>query len=375
MIVAMSDKQDISRIKDSSINQAGRDLVVNYGLSASDVIAIVKEVVASELAVYSKDAEKKAEERLNQFLGDLVEQLANKVSERLDRFNEPSLQFAVREAALSYVKSGKETDKKVLIDLMIERVKVDEHTTKQKLIDQALKIVPSLSSECLALLSIIVFRFLTLTGERVALEKWIDSVAPILDTLQNVSSLDIEYLIQADCVSAMSGIMTHDSWMEECPQQNNLFFRHPVPVSVAERFKAKYGITSAGEGFAMTNPAQYGNSVNTLVFFVRLIQFNQDGTIRFNLTNTNLVDELINGLNMHSVREDVKELINASALYSPDEVKAFLISRNTGWAKALELIDGNRLRSFTLLPVGAYIGSRQLTMLSGQEVTLEMFYK
>lgn len=371
----MSDKQDISKIKDSTINQAGRDLTVNYGLSASDVIAIVRDVVASELAIYSKNAEKRAEERLSQFSSDLVEQLAEKVSERLDRFNEPSLQFAVREAALSYVKSGNETDEKALIDLMIERVKVDEHTTKQKLIDQAIKIVPNLSAECLALLSIVVFRSLTLTGDRFALEKWIDSVEPVLEALQNVNSLDIEYLIQADCVSSMSGIMTQNSWMENCPTQNDLFFRHPVPREVAERFKGKYGITSMDSGFTMATPALFGGPEKTVIFFAQLMQFNQDGTIRFNLTNTTLVDELITGYQVPQVRDDVYELINASALFSSDDVKNYFVSRNAGWTKAIELIDGNRLRSFNLLPVGAYIGARQLTMLSGRDVSLETFYK
>ena len=146
-------------------------------------------------------------------------------------------------------------------------------------------------------------------------------------------------------------------------------------MSVAESFKAKYGITSMATGFTMANPAQYGRSDKTVVFFARLMQFNQDGTIQFNLTNSNLVDELINGYQMPSVRDDVYELINASALFTSGDVKNYFISRNARWAKALELIDGNRLRSFSLLPVGAYIGARQLTMLSGREVTLETFYK
>jgi hypothetical protein len=371
----VGDKQDISRVTNSTINQAGRDLTVYSGLSASDVIAIVKETVASELTIYSQNAERQAAERLNQFSNDLVVQLADKVSDRLNRFNEPSLQFAVRDAALSYVKSGKDLDEKALIDLMIERVKVDEHTTKQKLIDQAIRIVPNLSAECLALLSIFVFRLLILKGERAALEKWIDSVSPILDTLQNVSSLDIEYLIQVDCVSAMSGIMTQESWMENCPKQNDLFFRHPIPIEMAKQFKAKYGITSVSGGFTMVNPSLFGVVDNVVVFFSRLMQFEQDGSIRFNLTNTSLVDELINNYNLPSIREDVYALINASLPFSPDDVKNFFVSRNPGWAKAIEIIDGQRLRSFNLLPVGAYIGARQLSMLSGRDLALETFYK
>lgn len=371
----MSDKQDISKVQDSTINQAGRELTVNYGLSAADVIAIVREVVASELAIYSQNAEKKAEERLNQFSKDLVGQLAEKVADKLDKFNEPSLQFAVREAALSFVKSGKDADEKALIDLMIERVKVDEHSTRQKLIDQAIKVVPNLSTECLALLSMIVFRSLILTGKRTVLEHWIDSVNPILHDIQNATSLDIEYLIQADCVTAMSGIMTQDSWLESCPKQNNLFFRHPVPSQSASAFLDKYGITIMKGGFTLANPSLFGGVEKTVIFFAEMMDFGQDGTIRFNVTNSEIAEQLIAGFKVPSVKEDIQALINASALFSPVDVKNYFVNRNPMWAKAIELIDGQRLRSFNLLPIGAYIGARQLSMLSGRDVALETFYK
>lgn len=371
----MSDKQDISKIQDSTINQAGRDITVNYGLSAADIIAIVKEVVASELAIYSHNADKKAEERLNQFSTDLVGKLAETVADKLDKFNEPSLQLAVREAALSFVKSGKDTDEKALIDLMIERVKVDEHSTKQKLIDQAIKIVPNLSSECLSLLSMIVFRSLVLSGKRTVLEHWIDSVNPILEDIQNATSLDIEYLVQADCVTAMSGIMTQDSWLESCPKQNNLFFRHPVPAQTASAFMSKYGITvMKGGGFTLANPSLFGGVEQTVIFFAEMMDFCQDGTIRFNVTNSDIAEKLIARFNA-PVRDDINSLINASTLFSPEDVKNYFINRNTKWAKAIDLLDGQRLRSFNLLPVGAFIGARQLSMLSGREVALETFYK
>ena len=370
----MSDRQDISKVQESIVYQAGENITINHGLEASDVITIVKEVVASELTIYSRTAEKKAEERLDTFSNDLVGQLAVKVSDKLDRFNEPSLQFCVREAVLSFLKSGKESDEKTLIDLMIERVKSDEHTTKQKLIDQAIKIVPSLSSECLALLSLIVFSSLILTGDRATLEKWFDSVNPVLDTLQKVSSLDIEYLVQADCVTAMSRMMVRDSWLESCTKTNDLFFRHPVPIESAAEFMKKYGISSCQGGFIIKYPKLLGGE-KSVIFIDRLFDIRPDGTIRFKLSNTELVDELITGFNLPSVIDDVNKMINSSRLFSSDDVRTYLTVRNPNWEKAIELIEGRRLRAFTLLPVGAYIGARQLSMLSGRDITLETFYK
>ncbi len=370
----MGDSQDISKVQNSDIYQAGRDLTINFGLTVEDVKSIVKKVVGEELDKYSKTAEKTAEERLNRFSEDLVKDLTVKLSDKLDRFNEPALQFAVRESALSYVKSGKDEDEKALIDLMIERVKVDEHTTRQKLIDQAIKIVPSLSPECLSLLSLIVFRALTFTGSRENFEHWFDSVSPVLSMVQNVSPLDIDYLLQADCVSAVSGIMTQNGWIDTCLKANDLFFRHSVPIFEVSKFKEKYGITSFEGGFSITkNPFKGTEALVVLV--ARLLEFCPDGTARFNLTSTNLIEQCIQAYGLPSIGEDILELVNASTMFSPQEVKEYFIGRNSNWEKAIELLDGQRLRSFTLKPVGVYIGLRQLSILSGQEIPLETFYK
>ena len=147
-----------------------------------------------------------------------------------------------------------------------------------------------------------------------------------------------------------------------------------VPVEPAAEFKAKYGIFSIDKGFSIANTALLGGQ-KSVIFIAQMLDIREDGTIRFLLSNTNLVDELIDKYNLPGVKEDIHKMIRLSALLSPSEVQSYFESRNPKWRKAIELIDGNRLRSFTLLPVGAYIGSRHLFMLSGREIELETFYK
>ena len=361
-------KQDISKISNSEVNQAGRDLTIVHGLGAADVIAIVKEVVASELSVYTQDAERKAQERVRHFSDTLVKALAEKVSEQLDRFNEPSLQYALREATLSYVKSGKPSDENALIDLMIERVKAEEHTTKQKLIDQAIKIIPQLSAECIAFLSLLVFRSLSLSGDRINLEKWFDTVNPLLDIIQNVTDFDIEYLKQADCTTGLTGIMG-GSWMESCISSYDLFFRHPVPYSESKAFMDKYGIVRFDNGFTMNQ------SPTALPLFVmETLEFQPDDSIRFRLVNKSMVEKLVADNNLSHVKNDVDHLIEVSKPYTQEEVKDYFISRNANWSKAIELLESNRARASMLLPVGIYIGCRQLSLLSGRDISMDTFY-
>lgn len=368
----MSDRQDISRIQDSTVYQAGGDLTINHGLSASDVMAIVKSVVSSELAIYSQNAEKRAEERLNQFSEDLVEQLAQKVADKLNRFNEPALQFAVKEAALSFVKSGIEPDKKALIDLMIERVKVDENTTRQKLIDQALRIVPILSQECLDLLCILVFRNLQHFGPIDQILPWYKSINDVIDRVSGIRKLDIAFLSQSGCAIALPGITYSKKCCDLFLGYYDLLFRHPASYDESCAFKGKYGISVSKDGVTLRRPTSWNDE--TFFTFLATFSYHMDGTLSFNVTDSNLLFSTLHKVGLDYMKSDVEKLIIASPKYSQQEVKDFLIRINPSWNSAISLLDKDEICSIKLLPVGEYIGTRQLSMLLGREVPFEAFY-
>ena len=137
-------EQNISDISNSTINQANGN-IINKGVSVKDVLDIVSCVVADKMTIYQQQAEFTAQQRLNDFKQKLVDELKGKGEDTFKRFNQPSVQVAARKAALGYVQSGEIEDKDNLVDLLIERVSVEEKTTKQHLIDEAIEILPSLS--------------------------------------------------------------------------------------------------------------------------------------------------------------------------------------------------------------------------------------
>lgn len=149
--------QSVSNNKNSTINQAARDIVIN-GLQPCDVVQIVNTIVASKLAEYAANAQLTARERLDAFEEKLLEEVSKKVKGKINRFNEPAIQFATREAALGFVRSGDETQGEELVDLLIERIKAEEHTTEQNLIDQAIRILPTLSVKSMAILITLAYR-------------------------------------------------------------------------------------------------------------------------------------------------------------------------------------------------------------------------
>jgi hypothetical protein len=369
----MKERQEISEIQDATILQAGGNLTINYGLNASDVIAIVKEVVASELAIYTREAEKKAEERLERFSQDLVDQLAQRVSDKLERFNEPALQMAVRDAALSYVKTGNDSDEKALIDLLIERVSVEEHTTKQRLIDQAIKVVPTLSPECLDLLSLVVFRNLSYTGTRDNMVEWIKSMGTILQRVSRITNLDIAFLSQADCTFSMPGISFSKPWCEVFQERYNLIFCHPVPRDIADPFMRKFSMHWENGNFIVGTDLLKENPA--ILYFLSAFLFHPDGLLSFNLTDSNTLYNGIHSAGLDYLRPDVEQLINSAQKFRSEEVRRFFVDIDSQWDLAINLLDKPTLLAVQLLPVGQYIGARQLSMLSGREVPFDIFYQ
>lgn len=370
----LGDKQEVSNLENSIANQAGRDLIINQGLNATDVIAIVKTVVASELAIYAQKAEGEAEERIKHFSDDLVGQLAEKVSNQLDRFNEPSVQFAVREAALGYVKSGSEVDKNNLIDLMIERVRVKEHSTKQKLIDQAIRIIPTLSSQTLSFLSLLAFRQLTFRGHKQEYLKWLYSVNSVVNEISTVGTLDIEYLVQAGCVTGLPGLSFHKRWEEDCLINADLFFRHRASEEDINSFLVSIGVHRIDGNKGFTTDPSVPNAQNLVFFLVSCLIEPPGMNVGFNVVNSGTVNEVLQKKGLESVMSKFQHLKEKATPYTKNEVRQFFEGLNQNWGKVIDLFNSEQVLSFKLTPVGSYIGSRQLARLSGRDIPIEIFY-
>ena len=371
--MSLGDKQELSHLDHSVANQAGRDLIINQGLSASDVIAIVKSTVASELAIYSNNAEVVAKERLQKFSDDLVSQLAKQVADKLDRFNEPSLQFAVREAALGFVRSGSEVDEYNLIDLMIERVKVDIHTTKQKLIDQAIKIIPMLSPESLAVLSLLAFRQLSFSGNKQEYIKWVKSIDGVVDAIAMVNNLDVEYLLQAGCATGLTGLRAHSTWEDACLKNMDLLLRHNPSDEAIKTFLASIGMQVFNGGFSVLPGVP--DSQKILQVFVQTLVALPEMKVGFNVVGSKTIYDIIQELGLERLSAPVKNLIDASVLYTKAEVVDYFAGINPNWRTVIELFNSKRVISYQLTPVGVYIGSRQIARLSGREIPLEIFFE
>ena len=138
-------KQKVSDVSDSFVQQANGD-IHNYGLAYNDVKEICRDVVRQELTIVTKEATDTFHQEIaafeDQFVGRL-EKLEN--PQVMDKLRSPKLQFTLHDTIKEYAKTDDVNTKEELVDLLLERLKVEEHSTEQYLIDESINILPRLS--------------------------------------------------------------------------------------------------------------------------------------------------------------------------------------------------------------------------------------
>lgn len=372
------DELQISSVSENStVNQANGNINIhdttinNNGLQIGDVVPLVQSLVKSELEVCKLQAENIVLRRFNEFTTSLESELEKKVSDKISRFTEPAMQFAAREATIGYLKSGDPIEGEALIDLLIERVKEKERTSKQSLIDEAIKILPKLSLENIAVLTLITYARLCVTGNKQALDNWIKCLNPILDILPRINRLDIEYLVQADCVSA-SVFAKSEDWIEQNRKDYPLAFVSPIDASISKEFMAKYGINIEGNAVTFSPPF---NAMNHCLTLIQILEFNKDGTIVPLLLKQDNYADILQKNGLGSMQADIENLLTHLEAMSNEEIISYYEKFHSNWPIAIKLLNEKPINGFSLKPVGAYIGSRQLTKLYGKEIDLNLFFK
>ena len=183
--------------------------------------------------------------------------------------------------------------------------------------------------------------------------------------------MDIEYLVQADCVSA-SAFGQSEDWIEQNRKNYPLAFVSPINASISKEFMGKYGINK--EGDAITFSPTFITE-NQCIALIQILKFNNDGTITPLLLKYDNYTEILQRIGLVSMQADIENLLSHAVKMNNEEIISYYEKFHHNWPIAINLLNERPMNSFSLKPVGAYIGSRQLTKLYGQEVDLDLFFK
>ena len=339
---------------DNSLQIQGEN--VHVGMSYADVKDLCTTLIRSEIASYEQKANSVAQERFESIMSKLLEALSKIDEQYRMRFQEPSIQFAAQETFKEYIRSGKEELSDDLIDLMIERIKVDEHTTKQALIDEARQILPKLSTSAIAILAILALSKLLILRNRGAFIENMRSLTPLVKEIGTPRSLDIAYLEQVRCGQVLSFISSFKAFSERMLEAYLPVFTHSITVDQFNKIASELGLN-------LERPQLL---VNILSLFET-----KDNLMTLNIS---VLSEDMFLSNKEEIVNVLRQFVEKMTKYTKEEVEQFFLEIDNQWQNVIDLFNRKDIRSFMVSPVGYYIGSRKLCKVLGEEIPIGLFF-
>lgn len=352
--------QKIESVNQSTIVQAKGDINFN-GITAETAMEICKYVVKAELAVYTQDARVEAEKRLSDISKKTIDRITSLKEDLLYRFKEPAIQMALNETFKNHIASGNEELGENLIDLLIERLKAQERTTEQSIIDEARNTIPKLSSNTVSLLAIMVFSKLIFPYNKKQYDDLLLKLAPLAERLKNISSLDIAHLKQVGCGYGISAFHVVEPLEKHLLSNYDLFFRHNILLNELNDIFQRY-------------PQLITNSLHTDLLYIMVLLFTEGQYASFNIGSTKTVTVSFNQANKDHLIPLFEDLKNKAIPFTEDEVRYYHIQKDSRWQFAFEIFKNEQITTFQLNPVGTYIGIRQLTKICERPIPMSLFY-
>ena len=351
-------KQEVSNVSDSFVQQANGN-IHNYGLAYSDVKAICHDVVRQELSIVTKEATDTFHQEITAFENQFVRRLENLENPQvMEKLRTPKLQFALHDTIKEYAKTDDAGTKEELIDSLIDRLKVNEHSTEQYLIDESIKIIPNLSLAQTYFLGALTLRKIINQGYSFIVDRNLAKRAELYEYLNEITTLDIQYLKLINCCSDMPGTKYYLPTLNVMKPDYDLLFRHHITDDIFYSFWHEHPNMPMINGKALIYKHDDTNEIHLLYSAKKyLIQVIERAQQPFS----------------HS---ELDQFINLFTPLTDEEIKQHLISLNPNWGKAFNCLDKEEITQIDLTPVGLYIGRRIVQKVTKDDtLPLEDFYK
>lgn len=348
--------QEISNANNSLIQQANGD-INNYGLGYNDVKDICHDVVRQELSIVTKEAVDVFHREIRNFEDRFVERLEKLETPQITgKLATPKLQFILHDTIKEYAKSDIIDTKEELVDLMIERLKVDDPSTEQHLIDESIKTIPNLSLPQSYFLGALTLRKLIKRGPISSINNILKNRAVLYKYLNNISGLDIHYLKLVNCCADIPMTRYYIPLLDNMKEDYDLLFRHSITEDAFNAFLLNHTDLSTALKSPIIIKNAKKNEIRPAISSVRYIK------------QTRLVNE--------DILPEIEQLFNLFTPFSKEEIKEYLVSLHPDWQKAIDNIDREEITHIDLTPVGTYIGRRIVKKTINEDIlSLKEFYK
>jgi hypothetical protein len=141
----INDKVQKQKSGENSTNLQGQTVNVYNGISYQDAKDIAQDVFTSNFLILKNEAAQIAKERAEEITDKFLASLQTKKPEAIAEFKQPGMQDALFTAQKEYAKSGDENLGDLLVDILVDRASTPTRNMLQIVLDDALKVAPSLT--------------------------------------------------------------------------------------------------------------------------------------------------------------------------------------------------------------------------------------
>ena len=314
---------DCRKLQVGNIENSSNVIIINGNLYIDrqvygDIKEVFLEILQEDMKRYSVMAKAQAEKEVEKCLQRLIVKLVEEQRENLiERFQDISIQAVLHDALLGYMVSDEDV-KEYIIDELIERLRIENKTTNQFIINEAINLLPKLSSSTLLLLAILQLRHQIVNVQNsFMLKQYFEQLSQMIDTVDNITDIDIEYLVQCNCVYRITGLYHIETYEHHLLRAYDLFFRKPISNEILNDFKEKHP--------EIMRPV---NDLGTCMF---CINAEDDSHLHFCDANSKLFYKRLSARGQDFLIPMVEELKNKTPLYNDTEIREYFYKLNPKW--------------------------------------------
>lgn len=339
---------------DSTNYQAENMSVIRSGMSYSECKEVALDVYKANYLQLSQEAGELAYRRAEHLIDRLLDKLREQGEQDLSGFKDPGVQTAIYDAQRAFIRTGDEDLESVLVELLKERMTAEQRDLKQIILDEALKVSASLTSQQMDILSLNFILTSTYQNGLRNLEEFYDyletSIKPLTTQLTS-SAFCYQHMKYTGCCS-----LFETSSLKPIER----LFHHRYPVFFSK-------------GFTLDEleKASLTNLDSTLL----LKCFHYPNLIQFNAYNTIELEGKCKDLGLSEKETSAASLLFNKTLMNYKEIKEHL-EEKFGFIKDLTVMwKTSDFDKVSLSSVGIAIGQINYKLKTGKELDVNIWLK
>ncbi len=183
------------------------------GLSKDEIQQLCLRLINEIMNSLRQDAAEVFKGQIKEFVELFYQQLSEvaKNYDVVNRLKTPAVQFALDEALLIYSKHPTLEEKELQVELLIDKIKTDDNTTKGIIIDAARIELCNLTNAQISLLALLIIcNKLFDSNDREELFAFFKDIGSLLDDIESMGRVDYAYLQNTNCLHRISFVHKAD---------------------------------------------------------------------------------------------------------------------------------------------------------------------